>query len=139
MVTFLMFVVAGVLVLGGNTLMRRRRVRRIAEQRPGEGICQFARSFPRRMVEPRLLRVVHGAIGEWMVGKPGGFPVRASDPLDSVCGIYPDLLDDFGEDVASAAGRTLLGAAENPYSGRVHTVRDLVMFLHHQPHVRAAV
>jgi hypothetical protein len=134
-----MVVLAGVLVLGTHALLERRRIQRLVERRRGESICQFARSFPRRTMDPRVLRAVYTEIGDRMVGKPAGFPLRAGDRLDQVCGIYCDELDELGEDLAFVTGRSLEGTRANPYFDRVRTVRDLVMFLHHQPSRQAAV
>jgi hypothetical protein len=112
------------------TLLRRRRDRRMAAERAGESICTFARALDRRAVDPWVIRAVYDALGAY-----ADFPIRASDSLDTILGVYGDELDEVARDIAERTGRTLDGAERNPV--RVRTAGDLVRFFSHQPRVAA--
>lgn len=116
-------VVAGVAAV---TFFDRRRQRRLAAERAGESICTFGRALDRRTVDPWVIRAVHDALGAY-----ADFPIRASDSLDRILGVYGDELDDVAREVAERTGRTLDGAGRNPV--RVRTAGDLVRFISHQP------
>ena len=109
-------------------LVRRRRDATIARTRDGESICHFARSFDFRKIDTWIIRAVYEAFSE-------RYPIRAEDSL------LEDLLmddEDLEFDVAAVAdrvGRSLDDAERNPFV-RLETVRDLVMFLQHQPNAR---
>ena len=103
-----------------------RRDSRMAKIREGESICSFARSFDRRSVDPWIIRAVYDELAV-------AYPIRASDSCED------DLLlmdEDFDEAVlliADRAGRSLDQSEKNPFYGKLDTIRDLVMFLQHQP------
>jgi hypothetical protein len=129
----------GVVALGvvvSVVLSRRRRhhLRSLAAARHGESICEFAREFNAREVDPWIVRAVYEELQNELADYCPSFPIRAGDLLQ------PDLLDDpdaldmsIAPAVAQRTGRTLDGADRNPMFGRVHTVRDLVVFFNSQP------
>lgn len=125
---FAVVAAAVVLFFAGVTFLRRRRDRRIAAERPGESICTFARALDRRTVDPWVIRAVHEALRPY-----ADFPIRPSDSLDALLGVYGDELDDVARNVAERTGRTLDGAERNPV--RVRTAGDLVRFFSHQPRI----
>lgn len=106
----------------------RRRAQRIAVARSGESICAFARSFERREVDPWVIRATY----EQLV-TTCGFPVRADDHFERDLCIGDEDLDFEAMDIAKRSGRSLDRAEANPLFGKIKTVRDLVLFLNHQP------
>ena len=93
-------------------------------------ICHFARAFERRAVDTWILRATYERLSE-----SHGRPIRADDRLH-------DLLDaeeiDFEVvDVADRCGRSLDRPDANPFFENITTVRDLVLFLNHQPMLAA--
>jgi hypothetical protein len=79
-------------------------------------------------------RRASGRSGTWIIravyqefSNSLSFPVRASDGFDA------EDLDSFAVDIAERTGRSLKNTEANPMFGRVRTVHDLIMFLHHQP------
>lgn len=113
------------------TLSQRRRDRHIAEARRGESICTFARSFECRTVDTWIIRSTYDELSY-------AFPVRACDRFQQDLRFADEDLDDSGNRIARRCGRSMVRCEENPLYGKVHTVRDLVMFLNHQPLVAPA-
>jgi len=67
------------------------------------------------------------------------FPVRASDELLHKLLLDPDDLDmSLAPDIARRTGRSLDKTDGNPYWGKVHTVRDMVLFFNAQARSGAA-
>jgi len=57
------------------------------------------------------------------------FPIRPDDRLLEDLRIDPEDLDDLlARQIAERTGRSLANPEENPYYGKVKTVRDLVTF-----------
>jgi hypothetical protein len=108
-----------------------RRVQRIAAARSGESICAFSRSFDRRSVDPWVVRATY----EHLV-TTCGFPIRPDDRFEQDLCIED--LDFEAMDIARRSGRSLHGAEANPLFGKIATVRDLVLFLDHQPSVASS-
>lgn len=111
----------------------RRRAKRIAAERSGESICEFARSFERRSVDPWILRATY----ERLVATCG-FPVRADDRFEGDLRIGGEDVDFEAIEIAERSGRSLEGAEANPRCGKVETVRDLVLFFDGQPRVQTS-
>jgi hypothetical protein len=133
----LLWIVAGLTVLGLWLLWRERRhLARLAVQRQGESICQFARAFPRRQVDTWVLRAVYESLHGYLGGR---LPIRADDRLKQDLRLDDDDLDlDLLEEMARLSGRSLERSADNPWFDRVTSVRDLVLFLDHQPRLSAS-
>ena len=133
----LLWIVAGLTLPGlGIAWHERRHLAHLAAQRRGESICQFAHAFPRRQVDTWVLRAVyeslHGHLG-------GRLPIRADDRLKQDLRLDDDDLDlDLLEEMARLSGRSLERTADNPWFDRVTSVRDLVLFLDHQPRLSAS-
>jgi len=108
------------------TVFHRRRDRRTAETRRGESICTFARSFDCRTVDTWIVRATYDELSY-------AFPVRASDRFQQDLRFADEDLDDSGGSIARRCGRSMARCEENPFYEKVHTVRDLVMFLNRQP------
>lgn len=111
-------------------LREENRLARLAAERRDESICSFARSFPRRSVDPWVLRAMHEELGR-LLGS--SLPPR---PTDRFCEEYR-MLDEDVEDlivgVADRAGRSLDKPEENPHYADIGTVGGLVRFLSAQP------
>lgn len=128
----LLWVVAGSAVLVKYLSWReQQRLARLAAQRQGQSICQFARAFPRWQVDTWVIRAVyeslHGYLG-------GGLPIRADDRFKEDLRVDDEDLEfELLEEMARLSGRSLAGVEDNPFYGRVLRVRDLVLLLDHQP------
>jgi hypothetical protein len=110
----------------GGSLIGSRHDRRIAEARKGESICQFARGFDRRRIDTWIIRAVYEEFS-------GAFPLRSSDRFNEDLRIDGEDLEDGAIRIAQRTGRALDGYERNPMFGKVKTLRDMVMFFHHQP------
>jgi hypothetical protein len=133
--TLLLMGAIGIAVWIG-TIGNTRFLRRLALARSSESICDFARSFDRKKLDPWIIRAVYEELSRFLSvdGKP--IAVRAKDRCEKDLRIDPEDLDDLGQEIAFRAGRTMDSTKQNPYFGKIHTVGDLVAFLEHQPHQR---
>ena len=116
--------------------MRRdeEQLRRLAEAREGESICEFARDFDRRQIDTWIVRAVYEQLQQRLKHVHPAFPVRAADRLKEDLHLDDDDLDmDIAEEVEQRTSRTLDGSNANPYFGKVETVNDLVLFFQAQP------
>jgi hypothetical protein len=103
-----------------------RQDRRIAEDREGESICEFARGFDCRTIDTWIIRAVYEEFA-------GTFPLRPSDRFVEDLRTDSDDLDFGAIHIARRTGRSLDGYERNPMFGKIDTLRDLVMFFQHQP------
>jgi hypothetical protein len=126
-------VIAGLILAAAGIFYIRDwfRFRRLAKERAGESICQFARSFKRREVEPSVIRACWN--GFQKVATVKNFPVRTSDSIAWLYGIENDELDEFFEDLAAQTGRSIKNTEVNPFHSKVESVGDFVLFLNAQP------
>jgi hypothetical protein len=113
-------------IWGIDAVYFRPRDRRIAKDREGESICQFARGFDCRSVDTWIIRAVYEEFS-------GSFPLRPSDRLKEDLHIAGDDVDYAAMHIAKRTGRGLNGSERNPLYGKIKTLRDVVMFFHHQP------
>jgi len=111
----------------------RNKIRQLALERDGEGICTFARSFERRQTDTWILRAVYEELSSCLKASGYTVPIRADDRFKEDFFMDDDDLADVAEDIAFRAGRSLANVEPNPLFGKVETVRDLVRFLEHQP------
>jgi len=105
----------------------------LAEERPGESICHFARSFNPRAVDTWVIRAVYETLQDGMADLYPAFPVRATDELKELLFDDEDLNMDVAPEIGRLAVRSLNNAEANPYYGKVRSVADLVMFFNAQP------
>ncbi len=113
------------------SLREDRRRARLAAGRRGESICTFARSFPRRSVDPWVLRAVYEELHR---AADSSFPPRSMDPLGLDLGICEvEDVEDLIVGVADRVGRSLDAPEDNPHYARIETVGDVVRFLSAQP------
>jgi hypothetical protein len=85
------------------------------------------------------MRSVYEKVQKWAgtyEGQP--FAVQSSDDFNTIYQMDPDDLDDIYLEVADELGISTERAEENPYYNQVKTVKELVLFLHHQPRSRNA-
>ena len=141
LLTYFLFSTAALLVVTGfiifvvvSNIFWERRMRRLAAGRTGESICTFARSFPRRMADPWVIRAVYEELMDYYDGK---LPILAADSFEDDLQLDWEDLDYLTADIAARAGRSIKHARLNPYFDKVKSVRDLVMFLSHQPKLQA--
>jgi hypothetical protein len=102
------------------------RDKRIAAERAGESLCDFARSFDYRSTDTWIIRAVYEQFIDDM-----GFPPRKTDRF-AVLGLDEDW-DVIAEEVAQRTGRPLTNCEQNPLYDKVETVGDMVEFFMSQP------
>jgi hypothetical protein len=116
-------------------LIQTRRFDRMARERSGESICEFARHFRAADFDPVVIRAVYETTQE-LYGRPD-LPIRPSDSFSADYGIVDEDLDDLGEDIAKLAHRSMEQTDQNPLYGQVQTIADLVHFIQYQPRLSA--
>ena len=129
-----------------SVLVSKRNMRKLAAGRADESICTFVRQFNCRKSDPWILRAVYEELSRYSVVDGRPLPIRADDQccgsnldeiewkfLENNLKIDPEDLDDLAHTIAGRAGRSMEDAKQNPFYGKVKTVRDLVGFLEHQP------
>jgi hypothetical protein len=139
-ITSILVVAGTITVVAGMSVYLEWQLRRLAanRRRAGESICQFARSFPRRSTDFRVVRAVYEGISTYLTHDPSRFPVRATDSCTRTFYMDDDDLEDLGLGLLRRCGRSSDGLEQNPYARRVWTVQDLVAFISHQPRQDAA-
>ena len=133
---------SGLLILGAfaaiiwiGTALNSRRVRRLAESRGSESICDFARFFDRRTTDTWIIRAVYEELANYLEIDGRSTPVRPSDKWDKDLNIDSEDLAELVACMAFRAQRSLDGAEQNPLWGKVYTVADIVVFLESQPKI----
>jgi hypothetical protein len=112
---------------------RQGQMARLIESRRGGSICEFARSFDVRAVDPWIIRATFEQIRNYLSAKDS-VAIRATDNLTGDLLIDPEDLDfDVAVEIAQRTGRSLENTERNPYFGRVTLVSDLVHFFNEQP------
>jgi hypothetical protein len=112
----------------------RLKLQRLAEEREGQSICEFARDFDFRQVDTWVIRAVYENLQAQLEHVCPAFPIRAHDRLKEDLRLDPDDIDlDLLEEVEQRTKRSLTNVQANPYYGRVETVNDLVLFFQAQP------
>lgn len=120
------------------TLFERKRSEKkfkvLAEERRELSICEFARSFDCREVDTWIIRAVYEQIQDYISDIYTPIAIKADDDLFETLEIdEDDFEEELVEEIAQRTGRSLDEIEKNPYSGKVHTVRDLVYFFNIQP------
>jgi hypothetical protein len=111
-----------------------RKLLALAAAREGQTICEFARDFDARAVDTWIIRAAYEQLQGQLERIHPTVPVRADDRLKEDLFLDDDDLDmDLAPEIEARTGRSLDGSANNPYFGRVKTVRDLVLFFQSQP------
>ena len=105
-------------------LLIRRRYRRLAQKRPGEGLEQFKSHFAGRDVPDEVLETVYRGLGE-MVGV--AFPVRPGDQVVSY-GLV-EHFGDFLDQVLSSTGRRASRRVVDEATEKLKSVEDVVLFI----------
>ena len=117
----------------------KTQIAALLAERRDESICDFARSFDTKAVDTWIIRATYEALQPYVELAGESVPIRADDRLNEDLKIDGDDLDlDVVEVIAQRTGRSFSGYRQNPYCGKVHTVRDLVMFFNVQPKVGEA-
>jgi hypothetical protein len=111
---------------------------RLAQERAGESIGQFARSIDCRGVDTWVVRAVYEELQAGLPTRGTPLPLRVADRLQKDLRLDADDLDlSLLPDIARRAGRDLASTQGNPFYGKVTTVGDLVHFLNAQPRLAA--
>ncbi len=122
----LAFVFPAIFILGN--LIGWHADKREAERRRGESICDFARSFDCRAIDPWIIRAVYEEFSD-------SYPIRANDHFLKDLRVDEEDFEDSIESIAKRIGRKL--ESPEPEQAReevgLATVRDLVQFLQKQP------
>lgn len=114
-----------------STHQEERRLRKLAKERQ-DTICDFRKAFDVRRVDPYIIRATYQEIGSYLDPKHA-FPLRATDNFERDLKIDGEDLDDLACDVAQRLNYDMSSCELNPLYGKVHTVRDFVMFFTHPP------
>ncbi|MEZ5581433.1 MAG: hypothetical protein R3F37_00335 [Candidatus Competibacteraceae bacterium] len=125
-----------ILVVVGHFQQKRTKKKFIAlqEERKEEGICEFARSFKRHAIDTWVIRAVYEQIQEYVAQSRVLVPLRASDNLVELLEIDSEDLDmDLVEEIAQRTKRSLKNMDQNPFTGKIQTLGDLVYFFNAQP------
>ena len=126
-----------VITLFGNIVGNVHLARYSAERR-GETILTFAHDCNWRLVDTWVIRAVYEELQPYCRHIGGTMPLRASDRLLEDLGIDHAELWDVAKDIAFRTGRSLKDHDKNPYSERINTVKEFVLFFNHQPRTEAA-
>lgn len=113
----------------------KQELRDRADERVNEGICTFARSFDRDQVDTWVIRAVHDELQQHVKFPGGTYPLRASDKLEKDLKIDPDDIEDLLPVLAQRTGRSLEHTEKNPFSGKISTAGDIVLFINAQPNL----
>jgi hypothetical protein len=113
---------------------QKRRLELMLADRKGLSICQFARSFDRREVDPWVIRAVYVALQG--ASSQSTLLIIAADQLIFDLGIdHEDLDTEICDEIAYRTRRSLNDCEHNPLYSKVHTAHDLVHFFNAQPRV----
>ncbi len=124
------YVSAGIVGVVAITIyVDRVKHKRIADERAGESLCTFARSFDCRSIDTWIIRAVYEQVRPLV-----DFPLRKSDRFDRELDL-DDALEEIAEEVAQRTGRPLNNCESNPWYGKVNTLEDFVAFFSSQPQV----
>lgn len=130
------------LIWVGNKQSQREacKLLALASQREGQTICEFARDFDAREVDTWIIRAAYEQLQGQLKHIHPSFPVRADDRLKEDLLFDDDDLDmALAPEVEMRTGRSIVNTDNNPYFGKVKTVRDFVLFFQHQPKVENAI
>jgi len=114
------------------------RMKKIAIERGEPNICEYARSFDYREVDTKIMREVWNELQECLGEYDGkAFPIKADDLFKDTYKLDPDDLDEAYWVVADKLGIDTERPESNPYWNKVTSVKNLVLFLHNQPRLKA--
>ncbi|MCE7652773.1 hypothetical protein [Vibrio fluvialis] len=107
------------------------------ESRSQLSICDFAKEFDCRIVDTWIIRATYDQIQHALCTEMK-IPIKSSDSLFETLQLDDEDIEYIVvEEVAKRAGRSFDNTESNPYYGKVKTVKDLVLFLNHQPTLQA--
>jgi hypothetical protein len=121
-------------LVGISIFIENRRRNKLAQSRPAESICTFARSFDRHKLDSNVVRAVYEEVNKYICGAVE-FPLRVDDQLFDSKGLNldPDDVDEILKAAAYRANKSIEHTEHNPFYDKVNTVADLVSFLMAQP------
>lgn len=105
----------------------RKKDEKRAAERKEETICTFARQLNCRETDTWIIRAVYEELFNY-----NGYSPRLDDRLAEICESGDDI-DWLALDISQRIGRPLENTDKNPYSDKVTTVRDLILFFTEQP------
>jgi hypothetical protein len=110
------------------SLLHRRWLKRINEERKEESICSFARALPAKDHDTWVVRAAYEELSRVL-----NAPLRPSDDIRRFWRMDPDDLDDVAFRIAHRARRSMDDTKKNPMFDRVVTVEDMILFFEYQP------
>ena len=125
------FVFVAAIVLGLVVVIardRRARRRELLADRAGETFESFAATFAEHAVPESILRSAWTAFQAW-APSPGSFPVRASDRIEDVYGVWGTDHDELCFELVAAGGAPRPTVHEARRFGSVDQVGDVVEFV----------
>ncbi|WP_415896030.1 hypothetical protein ACMXYQ_07065 [Neptuniibacter sp. PT34_22] len=113
------------------------RMQRLSGERGEVDVCKYAKSFDYRSVDTKIMREVWNELHLWL-GKYDGkaFPIKTEDKFEDTYNMDPEDLDDIYLAIADRLGINTENPQKKPYFNKVTSVKNLVLFLHHQSIVR---
>ena len=113
---------------------RNSKLKKLSEERSELSICEFARSFDRKVIDTWVIRAVYEQIQEYVATSDYVLPIKADDDLEKTIEIDDEDLDmDILVEILQRTGRSMKDTESNPFFGKVKTVSDLVYFVNEQP------
>ncbi|WP_415881286.1 hypothetical protein [Neptuniibacter sp. QD34_54] len=132
-----LYIIGAIIILMLSlSVLEHFRMKRLSNERGEADICEYARSLEYRNVDTKIMREVWNELHLWLGkydGKP--FPIETEDTFESTYNMDPDDLDEIYWAVANRLGIDTEHPENNPYFDKVTSVKNLVLFLHHQPRV----
>ena len=110
---------------------------KLYEDRKNLSICNFAREFDAHKVDTWIIRATYEEV-QRIICFDNKIPIKADDHLFETLMLDEDDLDlDLVEIISQRTGRSLDKYEDNPFYGKVTTVRNLVLFFNCQPEPNA--
>jgi hypothetical protein len=121
-----------------STILHRKKLRKIANDRHEQSICTFARSFDCHQVDTWIIRATYEELQKHLNPDFPNFPIQKTDSLEDLLQLEFEDIWDIISGIAQRAGYSMDEAVSNPFFDKLKTVEDLVMFLNYQPRYESA-
>ena len=116
-----------------ENIKTKNHLSKLAVQRQGESICNFARDADSHTHDTWVIRAVYEQTQSYLMPEFQSLPLKWHDSFEQDLKMDADDVEDIVLEVAERTGRNLTETAENPMHGKVNTVGDLVIFMVAQP------
>ncbi|MBI1215919.1 MAG: hypothetical protein GC185_08895 [Alphaproteobacteria bacterium] len=107
-----------------SSLEAHKRSQKLAAERQEETICTFVRQLNCREVDTWIIRAIYEEFLDYF-----GYPPHLDDRFDK---IDPEDIEELAIEISERIGRPLEDTESNPQYGKVHSVRDMILFFTEQ-------